>query len=976
MRLYRNVQLLLLLTLVAALCLAAAEQQVAPNQAQAQAQAQANTLALNQAMPVNPQITIGKFPNGLRYYIRANKLPEKRAELRLAVNAGSVLEDKDQIGLAHMVEHMAFNGTTHFPKQEIVNFMESIGMRFGPEVNAYTSFDETVYMLTIPTDKPEVMDKAFLILEDWAHNLTFNPAEIDKERGVIIEEWRLGRGAYARMNDKQFPILFKGARYADRLPIGTKESIETFKHNVLKRFYKDWYRPDLMAVVAVGDFDKNAVEGLIKQHFASIPASKTPRLRPSYNVPDHPDTLYTVATDKEATMTSISVYNKLPLKEQGTVGTYRQKIVDALASGMLARRLSDMTQKPDAPFVSAAANEGIFVRTKEAAMLMAIPKEGGIDRALEALLTEAARVARFGFTPTEFDRQKTARMRTYERYLAEKDKRESATLANELVRNFTNKETLPGPELEYALHQRFLPEITLDEVNKVGKEFTSDKSRVVMVSAPEKAGVAVPDAAKLAAVVKGAGAKDITAYVDTVANAVLLDKAPEPGKITKTTDKAAFGITEWDLSNGIKVVLKPTDYKQDEIVFRATSPGGTSLASDADFIAARTATSAMSVSGLGKFNAIDLRKVLTGKIAAAGALIGELEEGLSGSCSPKDLETMFQLIYLRFTAPRTDRDAFAAYQAQGKAILANQQASPDYAFSETLQSTLSQNHPRARVMTADMIDQMNLDKSLAFYKDRFADASDFTFVFVGSFDLQMMKPFVEQYLASLPALHRNETWKDVGIRPPKGVVEKGVKKGIEPQSQAAIVFTGPFQYDRDHRVAIRALGMVLDTKLREVMREDLSGTYGVSVSPGYTVIPRQEYTFSIRFGCNPQRTDELIKVMFQEIENLKKNGPTEKQVSDVREALLREFETNSKQNGYLLNQIYLRYQVPTDLGEFFGLGEYYKTLNAKMILDAALTYLNIDNYVKVILLPEKETATSAVKKDPDEMPCACQRPAA
>jgi zinc protease len=978
MSLRRTVQQLLLFALVVAVCLAAAEPQVAPASAQAdaQTQSQAKALSLTQPMPVDPQITVGRFSNGLRYYIRTNKLPEKRAELRLAVNAGSVLEDNDQLGLAHMVEHMAFNGTEHFAKQQIVNFMESIGMRFGPSLNAFTSFDETVYMLTIPTDKPEVMEKAFLILEDWAQNLSFDATEIDKERGVIVEEWRLGRGASARMRDKQFPILFKGARYADRLPIGTKESIETFKHDALKRFYKDWYRPDLMAVVAVGDFDKSAVESLIKQHFSSIPAVKVPRLRPMYNVPDHPDTLYTIATDKEAPMTSISVYNKLPLQEQGSVDVYRQKIVDRLAAGMLSRRLSDLTQKPDAPFVSAAAGLSIFVRTKEAAMLNAIPKEGSIDRALEALLIEASRVARFGFTPTELDRQKIERLRTYERYLAEKDKHDSAVLAGELVRNFTDKETLPGPALEYALHQRFLPEITLDEVNKIGKKWTGDASRIVVVSAPEKAGIVVPDEVRLAAAVKGVGTKEITAYVDTVANAVLLDKVPEPGKIVKTTNKEAFGITEWNLSNGVKVVLKPTNYKQDEIVFRATSPGGTSLATDEDYIPARTASQAMAVSGLGKFSTVDLRKVLAGKIAAVSALIGELEEGLSGSCSPKDLETMFQLIYLRFTEPRTDQSAFAANKAQGKAVLANQQATPAWAFSETLQSTLTQNHPRARPMTVETIDQMNLEKSLAFYKDRFADASDFTFVFVGTFDIETMKPFVERYLASLPALHRNETWKDVGIRPPKGMVEKVVKKGIEPQSQAAIVFGGPFQYDRDHRVAIRALGMVLDTKLREVLREDLSGTYGVSVSPGYTVIPRQEYSFMIQFGCNPQRTEDLVKVIFQEIENLKKNGPSEKQVSDVREAMLREFETNTKQNSYLLGQIYLRYQVPQDLGEFFGLAEYYKTLNAKMILDAARTYLNIDNYVKVTLLPESKAETHPVEKQRDDAPGRRHRPAA
>ncbi len=978
MSLSRKIQLVLLSTLVAVFSVAAMGQQPSqqPAQAQTQMQAQANALALTQPVPVDQRIAIGRLPNGLRYYIRTNQLPAKRAELRLAVNAGSVLEDSDQLGLAHFVEHMSFNGTTHFPGQSVIQFMESIGMRAGPSVNAYTSFDETVYMLQVPTDKPEVMEKAFLVLEDWAHNLSFDPKEIDKERGVIVEEWRLGRGASARMRDKQFPVLLKDARYAERLPIGTKESIETFKPDALKRFYNDWYRPDLMAVVAVGDFDKAAVENLIKEHFAAVPAARTPRLRPSYNVPDHPGTLYTVATDKEATMTTIAVYNKLPLREQGTVDVYRYKIVNRLAAGMLSRRLSDLTQQPDSPFVMAGMGWSTLMRTKEAAILNAAPKQGAVERALESLLVEAARVERFGFTATELDRQKRETLRTYERYLAEIDKHESAGLADELVRNFTQKETLPGPALEYALHQRFLPEITLDEVNKVIKGWMTDRSRVVLVSAPDKPGVAVPDEAKLAAVVKGIGAREITAYVDTVGNQVLLDKLPEPGKIIKTTPKEAYGITEWDLSNGVKVVLKPTDYKADEIVFRATSPGGYSLAGDENFIPARTATQVMSVTGLGKFSAIDLRKVLAGKIASASPIIGELEEGLSGSCSPKDLETMFQLIYLRFTEPRSDPQAFAAHIAQGKAVLANQQASPMYAFSEALQSAMTQNHPRARMMTVEMIDQMNLEKSLAFYKERFADASDFTFVFVGSFSLDAMKPFVERYLASLPALHRNETWKDVGIKPPKGVVEKVVRKGIEPQSQAAVAFIGPFQYTRDNRVAIRALGMVLDTKLREVLREDLSGTYGVSVSPGYSEIPRQEFSFMIRFGCNPQRTDELVKVVFQEIENLKKNGPSEKQVSDVREALLRDFETNTKLNSYLLGQIYLRYQVPHDLGEFFGLGEYYKTLNAKMIWDAARLYLTLDNYVRVTLFPETKSEAQPAEKKQGKTPAIRQRPAA
>lgn len=936
---------------VAAVCLTTAQEPAVISQAK--------SLALSAAVPVTPQVTMGTLPNGLRYYLRVNKQPANRVELRLAVNAGSVLEDDDQQGLAHMCEHMAFNGTKHFAKQEIVAFMESIGMRFGPSLNAFTSFDETVYMLQVPADKADVLDRAFLVLEDWAHNLSFDPAEIDKERGVIVEEWRLGRGANARMRDQQLPVVFAGSRYAERLPIGKKSVIETFKHERLKKFYTDWYRPDLMAVVVVGDFDKAAVEAMLTKHFATLPKATAPRPRPTYDLPDHPDTKFALATDKEATATTVSVYNKLPIRDQSTVGSYRDKIVERLAYGMLNRRLSDLSQKPDTPFVMAAAGSTILTRTKEAAVLNVAPKEGMAERALDALVTEAARAAKFGFTTSEFDRQKLDTLRTYERYFLEKDKHESAQLADEYVRNFTQKESLPSPELEFAMHQRFLPEITIAEVNAVAKTWLSERSRVVLSNAPEKAGVAPPDQTKLAAVLNGAATKALTAYVDTVADQKLMDTLPTPGSIVKTTNREAFGITEWDLSNGIKVVLKPTTFKQDEVVFRATGPGGTSLASDDDYWPANTASSVIPLGGLGKFSAIDLRKVLAGKVVSVRPVIGEVEDGLMGTGSPKDLETLFQLVYLTVTAPRADPTVFAAFVAQGKAVLANQQASPEYAFSERLQRTLSQDHLRGMPMTAATLDKLNLDKSLAFYKERFADVGDFTFVFVGSFDLPTLKPLVERYLASLPSAKRHDAWKDVGLRPPSGIVEKVVKKGLEPKSQAAIVFNGPFKWNRDERVAIRALSMVLETRLREVVREDMSGTYGISVSPNAAAQPYEHFSLAIQFGCNPVRTDELIKAVMKEVDAMRSTGPTEKQVSDVREALIRDFETNTKQNAYLLSQLYLRYQVPQDLGEFFSLGEFYKSIDAKFVAEAAKKYLPASSYVKVTLLPETGTPTPA-----------------
>ena len=943
-----------LLFLAAAIALAACLSGTQQHAATVPAQAQTSAQALSEPMPFDPQITMGKFPNGIRYYIRNNKKPEKRAELRLVVKAGSILEDDDQQGLAHLVEHMAFNGTSHFPKNELVSFIESLGMRFGADINAYTSFDETVYMLTVPTDKPETIDRAMLILEDWAHNLSFDPVEIDKERGVVMEEWRLGRGAGARMRDKLFPVLLKGSRYADRLPIGKPEIIQNGKQERLKQFYADWYRPDLMAVVAVGDFDKAAIEKMITTHFASIPAAK-PRPRTYYDVPDHPGTAYAIATDKEANTTAVEIDTLLPGREQGSVGVYRQKTVDALFSGMLSARFSELAQKADAPFIGAGAFRGsFFARSKDSATLGALVKEDGIERGLDALLSEAERVARFGFTATELDRQKQSVLRSYERNALEKENRLSGSRADEYVRNFLENESLPTADDEYALQKRFLPGITLDEINKLAREWFPDRNRTVLVTAPEKSGLVIPDESKLAAVIKGAAAKDLKPYVDTVGSAVLLDSTPTPGTIAKTTTKDAIGITEWELSNGVKVILKPTTFKEDEILFRATSPGGTSLASDKDYIPASSATQVINAGGVGKFSAIDLRKFMSGKVASATPFISEVEEGLNGSSSRKDLETMFQLIYLRFTQPRADATAFAVQTAQTKTFLANQTAIPEFAFFNALNTTRYQNHFRRRLATPATVDEWNLDKSLAFYKDRFADASDFTFVFVGSFDPATIKPLVERYLGSLPSIHRKESWKDVGVRTPAGVVEKRVEKGIEPKSRSAIVFSGPFEYDQTHRVAIRAMAEILQTRLLETIREELGGTYGINATAGYERIPNPTYSINIQFGSAPDRTENLIKRVFQEIELLKTNGPSDKQLSDEKEALLREFETNSKLNNFLLTQISARYQNGEDPAGVWRITEFYNKIDKAMIQQAAKTYLNTNAYVEVMLFPEKK----------------------
>ncbi|MFC1562071.1 M16 family metallopeptidase [candidate division KSB1 bacterium] len=913
---------------------------------------EAATAPLEQKVPVAPQITVGTLDNGVRYYIRENRRPEKRAELRLVVKTGSVLEDEDQRGLAHFVEHMSFNGTKNFRKQEIVEFMESIGMSFGPGLNAYTSFDETVYMLQIPTDQPGVMETAFQILEDWAHNVLFEDEEIDKERGVIIEEWRLGQGAGARMRDKQFPILFKGSKYAERLPIGTLESLENFEYESLKRFYRDWYRPDLMAVIAVGDFDDSDVEALVTQHFGAIMPAENPRSRIIVEVPDHDETLCAIATDKENPGTSVAVYYKQSIRDQSTIGAYRRNIVEGFFNGMLNFRFDELIQKADPPFLGASSGQQIFVKSKEVYYLSAAVEESGIERGLETLLVEAERVAQYGFTPSELDRFKKLILRSVEQAYTERDKSNSITFAEEFIRAFLEDEPIPGIEYEFELYKRFVPEITLYEINSLAWEWITDRNRVIMVNAPEKAGLRTPGEEELLAVFEKARDIGITPYMDTVTDQPLIERMPVPGTITAERTIAAVGITEWDLSNGVKVVVKPTDFKEDQILIEAFSPGGTSLTTDEDFIAHSMAAQVIAAGGLGNFNAIDLQKFLSDKVASVSPVIGGLEEGLSGGASPKDLETLFQLIYLRFTAPRADPEIFASLQSRFRAVLANRSASPTAVFSDTLQAVLTQHHYRARPLTVERLDEMALQKSHEFYVDRFADASDFTFMFVGNIDIDIMKPLVTQYLGGLPSIYREETWRDIGLTPPEGVIKKIVRKGIEPQSQTAIIFTGVFEYNRTNNFALRATTSALQIKLREILREDLGGTYSVGVNYGSTLIPRQEYSVQISFGSDPERIDELTGAIFREIENLKQSGIEEEYITKVLEAQKRNRETNLKQNGYWLSQMGFRYRQGTDPSDILTYEEVYGLLDSGFLQAAAVRYFDMNNYVLVSLMPE------------------------
>jgi zinc protease len=931
--------------LVAAVTVTTAQQQPAPPP-------HSQTAPLTATIPVDPLITVRTLPNGLRYYVRANRIPAGRAELRLVVKAGSVLEDDDQRGLAHFVEHMSFNGTQHFPKQEVAAFMQRLGMRFGAHVNAHTGFDETVYELQIPTSNPAIIDQSLLIMEDWARNVAFEPEEIERERGVILEEWRLGLGAEARIRDVQMPVLLSGSRYAERLPIGLPEVIRTASRDKLLRFYRDWYRPDLMGVIVVGDFDRAAVEKGIVGHFGSIPAPASPRPRQDFGVPDKPGTRYSVVTDKEMTTTTVGVFGYMAARDQMTLGAYRQQMVERLFSGILSERLDEIANKPGAPFLAAQTSRGLLVRSAEVTTLNALVPEDGVSRGLTAMLAETERVARFGFTQSELDRQKLGTFQYLEQAMIERDKSPSAPLADEFIRNFMQDEPIPGIAYEYGLSQRFLPTITLEEVNRVAKTWVPDGNRVVTVTGPEGAKQRMPTETVLAAAIKGAADAKMAAYVDTVSGQPLLDPLPTAGSVAATKAIGNTGVTEWRLSNGARVVLKPTTIKEDEILFRAVSPGGTSLASDADFVAASTADEVVAQGGLGKLSRLDLSKVLAGVNTAVRPDISETEEGLQGGSTKRDLEKMFQLIHLTFTAPRADPEAFAVFTSQLKILAANQEAQPEAAFRNALSAALTQDNPRARPLTPALVDRMNLDKSLAFYKDRFADASDFTFVFVGSFDLPGIKPLVERYIASLPAINRKEAAKDVGMSPPSGVVEKHVKKGIDPKSQVSIVFTGPFQDDEKNRTVVSAMAALLSGDLFRTLREDLGGTYGISVEPTFRKFPKEQYSLSINFGCDPARMDELIKTAFRIIDEFRQTGPSAARVADAKLAVRRDLESDLQQNRYLLNEITDRYSNGEDVSGVFVPPAALDELTPEIIRDAARQYLNKSRYVEVTLSPE------------------------
>jgi len=914
----------------------------------------ASTETRNDLLLLDSTIMKKTMKNGLTYYIRTNAKPEKRAELRLVVNAGSVLEDDDQQGLAHFVEHMSFNGSKHFQKNELISYLESIGMRFGPNLNAYTSFDETVYMLQVPTDNDTTLEKAFQILQDWAQYLSFDDTEIDKERGVIHEEWRLDRGADARMRDKQFPVLFTNSRYANRLPIGRVAIIDSFKYETLRKFYRNWYRPNLMAVVAVGDFEKDKIETLIQKYFSPLANPKSAPKRENFPVPDTPGTLFSIETDPEATSTSIEMYYKLKKTEQGTERDFRQSLVEALFNSLFNKRLDELTRKAEPPFLQGYSAKGRFIRTRDFYVLGAMVEENGVEKGMTALLTEAKRIRQFGFTKSELERNKTEMQRGIEQAFREKDKTKSANLVSEYVRNFLVDEPVPGIEKERELYQKFLPTIQLQEVNKLGAEWMTESNCVILISAPDKKGVKVPTENQLIILKDSVEKSPLTAYDDKVTDDPLLATPPIKGKIVAETKNEKLGTTVLRLSNNIQVVLKPTTFRNDEILVAAISPGGNSLVPDSDFVSALTAIPVIRQSGLAKFSKVDLNKKLAGKVVTVNPSIGETYESISASASPEDVETMFQILYLFFTDVRQDSSAYLAYRAMLKTNLESRNLDPGMAFRDTINVILNQHHFRARPWSLNMMQEMNFNKSLKIFRERFADASDFTFVIIGNFDVESMKTLLETYLASLPALNRNESWKDVGIRSPKGVVTQEVQKGIENKGAVHISMPGSFKWSVENRFNAQAVSGYLNIKLREAIREEKGGTYGISVQTSISHYPIPEYDIVIEFGCDPARANELTAIVFEQIDSLKNVGPAESYVAKLKEMYTRDYEVNIKENKFWLNNLQFCAFHKEDPEIVLTYPKLVENLTRQSLQKAAKTYLDTTNYVKVVLLPEKK----------------------
>ena len=872
------------------------------------------TMFAQQAMPVpfDPNVRRGKLENGLTYYIRHNEKPAQRANFYIAQKVGSILEEENQRGLAHFLEHMAFNGLEHFPKKTMLDYMERNGVKFGTNVNAWTSFEQTVYMLNnVPTTNPSLVDSCLLVLHDWSSFISLEDDEIENERGVILEEMRQGLDAQMRIYGKILPEIYPNSPYGAPMPIiGTEEVVANFDHQFLRNYYNKWYRPDLQGIIIIGDIDVNQIESRLKEMFADIPAPVDPAERVYFPVADNAEPIVSIATDPEETNYEIMMSYKhdiVPFEERGDIQYWIKGYIDELVSTMYNNRMEELTQKANPPFIFGYGYYGTFFvsNTKDAWTGLAYAKDkDGIDEALSAIVAENKRMQQYGFTASEFERAKADLMKRIENEYDERDKQETSRFFYPILSHFLTNEPLLGIENEYMLLGQIMPMLPVEAINEYAKELIREDNIVITLTAPEKEGEVLPTKDELLALYKKANEVEVEPYQETVSNEPLIATMPVKGAIESKKHDDTFDATILTLKNGVKVIYKPTNFKDDEILMSAYSFGGYSVMDQSDPYTLQQLNELAGLGGLGNFSAIDLPKVLAGKKVHVSGSVNTFTEGISGSCSVKDLETMMQLIYLSFGAPRSDEEAYQSFITRTKAMLANIESNPDVAFSDNLIFALFDNHPLRKRMKAEDYDKIDYAKALKLYADRFKDANNFVFTFVGNIDPETFEPMVEQYIGALKTKKNDEKWTaNVPAITDKDVNCHYTKAMENPKVTCYMVYNGDMEFNRKNQLTMQALSDIMDIVYTEKIREDEGGTYGVGVNGNLNNRPKESFMFLIGFNTNKEMYEKLMGIAKAELQNVANQGPRPEDLKKVKEFLIKKHAEDLESNRYWMNCI-------------------------------------------------------------------------
>ncbi|MDR1375094.1 MAG: insulinase family protein [Treponema sp.] len=898
----------------------------------------------------------GTLPNGLRYYILENARPEGRAYLTLAVNAGSVLEKDDEQGLAHFVEHMAFNGTRRFPESELINYLRSLGMRFGPEVNAYTTYDETVFGIEVPVENAggikRIPDMALAVMDDWTYAITFAPKDVDDERLVIMEEYRSSLGAMERFRQKILPMLFQGSPYAERFPIGLPEIIQNAPAERLENFYRTWYRTDNMALILVGDFDGAALEADLVRHF-SAPAPETPLKHPAYDLPppQKGNLQVEIFTDPELTVTRIDMYYKrAPKAGRANLASFRQELVDSLIEQMLSFRFDEASSKPATPYVGAGAGTMGFGASSRFYIMLAYAKTGNAETALQELLREKESLSRYGFTDTELAQAKTSLLSDLTQRAAEKDRQDSDYYVQILTNNFLNGDYAAGIEWELNAVEKLLPLIGADAINKNIQDYFAANDMAVFISAPEAEAAALPNPERIRQLVLEMRTAPIARPVAEEVNGELIAEDPEPGLITAESEDPAAGAIIWELANGAKIILKETANRNNEVSLYALAKGGVTSTDDRVNISAGLAAEMLQASGVGPYSRSVLVKKLADKQVAGGFWTANYYRGFQGAAAVGDLKTLFELLYLTFTQPRMDEDAVQAMLDQYRTTLVRQNEDPDTVFSHEITNTIYGNHPRFKPLETEDLEKVSMDEALAFLKDAF-NPGDYTFVFTGNLDAVLLRPLVETYIASIPPGRSWNSWRDLHITRPSNV-GKTVFKGKEERSLVFMGWYTPAAYSEQAGAAAAVLNEYLDIILTEEIREALGGVYSISASVSTSPIPSGESAMEVYFACDPQRAQELVSAVTGRIQHVAEGGIDTGTFAKAVEALKKNFESSMESNVYIARN-YANFSVLLNLSldRLDKRPELYEAVTVQNMQETARQLLR-NPPVQVILYPE------------------------